>query len=525
MDRDKSIINAWVPRKLLIPLLVFALFPHLMLLSMFSMNATFTASFLDIEPDDLQFMFAIAYATIIGGLFIYIRLWGAFNVRNYLLLATLLNILVLVAMTCTTNRQIILLLRFVQGPLALFEGVIILPIIMANIKSVHAKFIGYSILYTLMMTSDKFATSLVKYAITHYNHNTMTYSIIGLHCLALLIYLIVLNANRMFPKKPLYQLNISGIILLLFSLISGAFFLIYGKRYNWFDSTLIVLALVSCLLFAALFIFHQKTSKHPLYHFAIFKSERVVLGVMLFFAFYIMRSAMSNVYQVMLAVWKWPWEYILHIQYLNVAGTLVGALIAYLLFTHNVSFKKIFTLGFILMTLSMFWFSHLFLPQTTLELIAKPLIIEGIGQGIIFTPLVFYMLGAVHVDLSSNVAQTGTSIRFWTTTIGFSLMQNLIWKLSAQYEVLLTKNLESTQPIFQQEWNAVFGKYSQQLLINDANTISFQIIKSKIAKQALLLANMDIFQGLFIFGMFTVLLIISYSFIKKIVRRKKIDAA
>lgn len=522
MSAATSIINKWVPHRLVVPLLVLALFPHLMLLSLFSMNATFTASFLDIEPDDLQFLFAIAYATIIGGLFIYTRLWEAFNVRSYCLLATILNIIVLVAMTMTTNRQLILVLRFIQGPLALFEGVILLPVIMSNIRSTHAKFMGYIILYFMMMTSDKFSTSIVKFAIEHYTHEVMFCVVIGFHCIALLIYLLVLNSNRMFPKKPLYQLHIGGIILLMFSLLSGAFFFIYGKRLNWFDSQLIVLALISCLFFAALFIFHQKTSKRPLYHFEVFKSERVVLGVILFFVFYLMRSSLSNVYQVMGLVWKWPWEYILEIQYINVAGTFLGSIIAYLLFTREVSFKRIFIIGFIFICVSMYWFSCLFLPDTTVESIGKPLFLEGVGQGVIFAPLVFYMLGSVHMGLTTNVSQTGTAIRFWTTTIGFSLMQNLVWMFSAKYELLLTQNLQLTQQVYQQEWSSVFEKYGAPYLINDANHLSGAIIKEKIVKQALLLANTEIFRGLFIFCLIAIIVIISYSYIKRILPRKKV---
>ena len=434
----------------------------------------------------------------------------------------MLNILVLIGMTLTTNRQLILILRFIQGPLSLFEGVILLPIIMSQIKSIHAKFIGYSFLYVLMMTSDKFATSFVKFAIDHYNHDTMIFVVVGFHSLALLIYLLVFNSNRIFPKKPLYQLNVGGIILLLFSLLSGAYFFIYGKRLNWFDSQLIVCAFISCLSFAALFILHQKTSKRQLYNFDVFKSERVVLGVILFFVFYIMRSSLSNIYQVMAIVWKWHWGYILQIQYFNVAGTFIGVIISYFLFSRNISFKRIFIIGFILMCISMYWFSYLFLPDTTVYTISKPLFLEGVAQGIIFTPLVFYMLGSVHVSLTTNVGQTGTAIRFWSTTIGFSLMQNLIWKLSAKYELLLTQNLQLTGQVYQREWNAVFQKFGFQYLINDANNLSVATLKSKIAKQALLSANMEIFKGLFLFCLITVILIISYSYLKKNIKKKKL---
>lgn len=519
MSDDSSIINKWVPNKVLLPLLSFALFPHLILLSMFSMNTTFTASFLDVEPDDLQFVFATAYATTIAGLFVYNRLWNTINVRSYLLLTTILNILILVGMTITRNQQLLYLLRIIQGPLALFEGTILLPVIMSRIKSIHAKYISYSILYALIMTSDKFSTSLVKFAITHYNHNMMIYIIIGLHAIALLIYLVVFNVNRMFPKKPLYQLNLGGVFLLLISLLSGAFFLIYGKRYNWLESSVIVMALINCCVFSSLFIIHQKTSKHPLFHFEIFKSERVIIGVLLFVVFYTLRSSMSNIYQIMGIVWKWPWEYVLQIQYINVVGTFMGCITSYILFSRQISFKSIFTVGFFLMAVSMFWFSYLFYPDTSVEAIGPPLFLEGLAQGIIFTPLVFYMLGSVHINFTNNVAQTGTTIRFWTTTFGFALMQNLVWYLSTKHEFMLTKNLDLTQPIFQKEWNTIFGKFGSDFLINDAMHLSVAALKTKLAEQALLVANMEIFRGLFIVALITLMAIISYSYLRKLVSK------
>ena len=286
MQSQNSIFNKWVPQKLVVPILVIAIFPHMMLLTIFNMNSTFTASFLDLEVDDLQFLFSLAYATIVCGLFIHVRFFHFFNIRSYLLFMTCVSILILFAMTLTKNTQLILLLRFLQGPITLFEGCILLPIIMSQIKNDHARIIAYSCLYCFMLTGDKFATSLVKFAIENYDHNMMVYTIMAMHVIALLVYVFLFNHNRMFPKKPLYQLNLGGIFLMLISLISGAFFLVYGKKYNWFESSNITIAFFLCLLFGGLFILHQRTSKRPLFHFEVFKSERVILGVFIFFIFY-----------------------------------------------------------------------------------------------------------------------------------------------------------------------------------------------------------------------------------------------
>ena len=147
---------------------------------------------------------------------------------------------------------------------------------------------------------------------------------------------------------------------MLISLISGAYFLVYGKKHYWFESNYITLSFFLCLFFAGLFILHQRTSKRPLFHFEVFKSERVILGVFIFFIFYLLRSCMSNIYQVMGSVWKWPWEYVLQIQYFNVAGSITGICVSMFLLMKKVDYRYIFTFGFFSLSISLLWFSYLF---------------------------------------------------------------------------------------------------------------------------------------------------------------------
>lgn len=523
MEKASGVINSWIPRKFVLPILVFAMFPHLMLLTLFSLNSTFTASVLDVDTDDLQFFFSLAYALFVCGLFINNRLYHAVNVRTYLLSMTLLNIVVLYGMAITNNSQYTLILRFIQGPLTVLEGCILVPIMMSQMKSRNTQFIAFSILYFFMITGDKLTINFVKFAIEGYSYKVMIFTIICAHIVALFIYLFLFNTERMYPKKPLYQLRISGIILIAISLIAGSYFFVYGKRLNWFESQQIVLAFSCMFIFGGLFILHQKTSKRPLFEFEILRSKRIWIGITLFFCFYLLRIAMNNIYQVMSVVWKWHWEYISSIQFIFVFGGLIGCITSYVLFTQKVSYKRIFILGFSLLSGTMFWFSYLFYPDTSLYAIGPPLFIQGIAQGILFTPLVFFMMGSIHPNLTGQVTLLGTSARFWTTTIGFSLLQNVLWYLTTKYETLLTHNLDQTSPIFQNEWIGIFGKYSTKLLNNDATHLSAAVIRAQLDEQALLVANMEIFRALFILSLVVVLILIFHSPVKKIIRLMKND--
>lgn len=240
-------------------------------------------------------------------------------------------------------------------------------------------------------------------------------------------------------------------------------------------------------------------------------------GVILFFCFYVLRSGMSNIYQVMGTVWKWPWEYVLKVQYFNVAGSLLGIVISYFLFTRGVGYKKIFITAFAILAGVMLWFSYLFYPDTTVRAIGPALFIEGVGKGILMTPLVFFMIGAVHPSISISASQVGTATRFWTSIFGFALMQNLVFYLSTKYQFLLAHNMDVTRPVFQEQWFAIFGKYYSQYLYNDALRLSSTTLKNKVAQQALLLADTEIFTGLFVFGMVILLAILCYRPLKKII--------
>ncbi len=520
MSKEQNVFKSWIPDQIIVPLLVIALIPHIMILSIFSMNSTFTASFLDVDVDDIQFLFSIAYATIVCGLFINVRFFQYFNIRNYCLFMTILNILLLFGLTITKNPQLILLFRVIQGPACLFEGCILLPLIMSRIKSDNAKIIAFSILYAIMLTGDKFTTYLVKFAIENYTHNMMIYAIMAFHLVALFIFVFIFSKGRLFPKKPLYQLNLGGIFLVMIALISGAFTLIYGKRFYWFQSHYIVLSASFCMLSSGLFLFHQRFAKRPLFYFEVLKSKRVLVGLFMFMCFYILRASMSNIYNVMSVVWRWEWQAILNIQFYNVAGSLSGVITAAYLLTKKVNFKYIFVTGFLMLSLSMLWFSYLFVPDLNVKYIIPVLYIQGFSQGLLFTPLVLFMVGSVNASIASSASHAGVTIRFWSNTIGFAIMQNSLLHLTTKHQSYMMKNLDVTNPMYHDKWNALIVKYTNNHLYNDAMNLTVSTIKNEIYHQALLITNIEIFRTLFVLSFLLVLGIIIYKPISQILIKK-----
>lgn len=489
--------------------------PYAMIIPFFNMNSTFTASFLDVDVDDLQFIFTLAYATIVCGLCINERLFHFFNIRSYLLIMTIINIIVLFMLSVSTNKELVYTLRAIQGTSAYLQSCIAVPLIMSRLSNPHSRLLGNSFLYCLVMTGATFSTSIVKFAIENYTYNMMIYTVMFFYVIALFIYVFLFSHGRLYPKKPLYQLNLAGYLLMMLSLISGAFVLIYGKRYYWFESPYIITAFTGFCIFSGIFVLQQLTSKKPIFHFSIIRSERVILGILFFFVFYIFKASMSNIYQIMNVVWKWHWEFVLDIQYYNCYGIFLGAFISYMMIVKGVSYKSVFVFGFLSLSASMLWFSYLLVPDAKPDEVIPPLFVEGLGQGILFSPLLQYMVGSVHANFSMNTMQAAVAARYWTSTIGFSLMQNMILYLTTKHQFYMTENLDVTKTFFQEQWDKLFLKNDSTHLYNESVDLTTRTLKANLFNQSLLISNMEIFRTLFVVGLVTVVLILIYRPIKK----------
>lgn len=220
----------------------------------------------------------------------------------------------------------------------------------------------------------------------------------------------------------------------------------------------------------------------------------------------------------MAIVWKWQWDYIVEVQYWNVAGSLLGVFLSALCITKGASSRLVFFTGFLILAIDSAWFTYTFYPDTTLQTICPPLFLQGVGQGLLFTPLVFFLIAGMPEQYVSNATAVGTATRFWTTAIGYALMQNLMLFLTLKHSDSLSSGFVSTNPIFASQWNQVFGNTISKLPVNDSLSVTAGIFKSKINSQAILLSNMEIFTGLFWLALITAVIILLYHPVKIAVR-------
>lgn len=164
--------------------------------------------------------------------------------------------------------------------------------------------------------------------------------------------------------------------------------------------------------------------------------------------------------------------------------------------------------------ISMYGFTLSFTLHVQLMHIVWSLFLQGLGQGFLFTPLVFFMIGSVPASISASAAQSGTAIRFWASTLGFAIMQNALLYLNNKNQYSLSQNLIPTNPIFQQDWSQLMIKYSSTNLYENAIKMSYFSIQQQVYNQALLLSNIEIFSYLVLLSFIVVLAILLYKPLK-----------
>lgn len=494
MSEKPSVYNTWVPDWCKAPLLAIAMFPHLMLMFMFSSNSSFTASILDIDSDDLQFMVSIMYAGIIIILLVSNRFFAFIPLRTYLLIMAGISSLILFALSITTNYGLVIPLRIFEGLFAMLEGAIFMPLLISEVKSKNSRLFAYFVMYTIMLIGGTLTSSFLKTAIMDYSYQEIFYLMMGLHISIMALTLFLFNGNRFFPKMPLYQLDWPSCLFLFVCLLGSAFVLVLGRRYYWFDSPYIVYAFFSSVLGGGLFLYRQMTIRRKIFHFEIFKFRQVRFGVLLFVLFYIVKTGVSNIYTVMTVVWQWPWEFVIDMQYFYVVGAVLGVVGSGILLIREFSNKMIFAIGFLVIGISCFWISRVLTTDVTVVSIGLPLCLQGFGHGWIFTPIVMYIINGLPTHLVSNAALAATATRFWTTNIGYSIATNVNFMLLQKNYNVLQSHIDAAIPKVFFEVSSLMRTYMTKYDFDVAHRLTINKLNRDVYNQSLLMSNMQLFQ-------------------------------
>ena len=412
MNTVLPVFKSWVPVWLIRITIFVVIVPGLLLFGLSTASAPGAAGYYGIEPADVQFSMIAFYAAVAGFFALERRFFVFIATREYFLICLLLQIVTSYICFHTTHIYILYIFRFLQGMANCMSTSICITLIFGSLQSERAREIGYSIFYGLLLCITPISTIITAPILDVFDFNVLYKFIIFSFIPGGIMLLLIMNNVRLNRKMPLYQLDIYSFILYSALLCVIGYILLYGQQYYWFEDSRIRWSFVAMLVLGGLNILRQVHLKRPYLNLEVFKHRNFVVGAFMICVLYIVRGALgmtSTYFATVLGIDP------IHIGYLmmaNIAGIVLGILISSRLVIMKRPMRLIWIYGFGMMLAFHVWMWFLFSTQADAETFVIPLVLQGMGAGLLMAPIIVFMISSVPAHLANSASATGVFFRF-----------------------------------------------------------------------------------------------------------------
>ena len=324
-----------------------------------------------------------------------------------------------------------------------------------------------------------------------------------------------------FVKSPKYgeklkanQVDWWGIVFLASFIGSLQFVLEHGQQDDWFNNNLIVF--LSCVsVFGLLaFIWRESTYKYPIVNLSVLKDSNLRIGTIMTFilGFGLYGSTLIiPIYTQSVLGWTAT-----DAGLLLIPGSITTAIMMPFIgkmIQKGVPQGYMVAAGFFVFFIFTFWMRNIITPDTGAEHMFWPLILRGVGLGLLFVPITTLSLSTLKgKNIGEGAAFTGM-MRQLGGSFGIALITTFITRFSQEHRVNLIAHLDITNVELQtriQQLQA--GFVSKGFTANEALAKAYQVIDFSVTKQSTVMSYMDIFMYL---GIMFLLCIPIIFFIKK----------
>jgi DHA2 family multidrug resistance protein len=308
-----------------------------------------------------------------------------------------------------------------------------------------------------------------------------------------------------FVKSPKYgeklkanQVDWWGIVFLAAFIGSLQFVLEHGQQDDWFNDNLIVfLSVVTVFGFLA-FLWRELTYKYPIVNLSVFKDGNLRIGTVMTFilGFGLYGSTLIiPIYTQSVLGWTAT-----DAGLLLIPGSITTAFMMPIigkLIQRGVPQGYMVGVGFFVFFLFTFWMRNIITTDTGAEHMYWPLILRGIGLGLLFVPITTLSLSTLKgKNIGEGAAFTGM-MRQLGGSFGIALITTFITRFSQEHRVNLISHLDVTKVELQNRIQQLqAGFMSKGFSANEALGKAYQVIDFSVMKQSTVMSYMDIFMYL-----------------------------
>lgn len=305
-----------------------------------------------------------------------------------------------------------------------------------------------------------------------------------------------------FVKSPKYgeklksnQVDWWGIVFLASFIGSLQYVLEHGQQDDWFDNTTIVILSVVTVLGFLAFIWRELTYKHPIVNLRVLKDSNLRIGTVMCFilGFGLYGSTLIiPIYTQQILGWTAT-----DAGLLLIPGSITTAFMMPIigkLIQRGVPQTYMVALGFLIFFGFTYWMHEVITPDTGVEHMFWPLILRGIGLGLLFVPITTMALSTLKgKNIGEGAAFTGM-MRQLGGSFGIAIITTFITRFSQEHRVNLVSHLDVNRPEVQNRVKMLQqGFMSKGFSVNESLAKAHQVLDFTVTKQATVMSYMDIF--------------------------------
>ncbi len=238
------------------------------------------------------------------------------------------------------------------------------------------------------------------------------------------------------------SIDVVGIVLLATAVGSLQWMLERGERLDWFESRFVVTLACTSLFSAIALVWHELRTPEPIIDFRILKSRQLAPGVL--FASFLGLALYGSVFvlpvflQSLHGYTAWQTGQVI------LPGALASAFTMALMgrLASKLDARPLIVTGSLLFLASMYFLSRITLDAGQGELF-WPLILRGVGLGLIFVPLTNATVAGLPVTSIGQGTGLFNLMRQLGGSLGIAIMATLLSRFSSTEKAVLTEHVGS----------------------------------------------------------------------------------
>lgn len=321
-----------------------------------------------------------------------------------------------------------------------------------------------------------------------------------------------------YQEKTEGKIDYLGIILLIIGVGSLQLVLEQGEREEWFESAYIIKFTIIAAIGILGFLVRELTTRNPIVDLKVMLRGNVAIGS--FLNFLLGFILFGTVFVFPIYFQGYLGFTAMQSGLMFTPGAIASAMcmpFIGIMLTKGVPPKFLIMTGFAINAGFVWWSSTLLTTSTPEDAFFWPLLIRGVGTGLLFVPLSNLTLGGLHGKDIGQASGLSNMIRQLGGSISVALIGAMTERFSAQHRADIMLHLTPDNPLLIQRlkmYSAALSAYGTD--ISKMTTQGYAILSMAVQKEAMILSYIDIFRY------FVVLIIISLPLVL-IAKNYKVD--